>query len=91
MNCLKKELVQEQQACLQPFVGRATQNELDAWNSLEGISSGVFICGRPEDNWEKEHDVYDVFWIMRAIGNVEAHNFGEQIGEMQTEPGFLAE
>ena len=52
MEDLEKELAQEMQARKEMFVRRPNEKEKQAWNPLEMIKDGGFVCLNPDADWE---------------------------------------
>jgi hypothetical protein len=86
MQDLEEELAQEMQGRNEMFVGRPSEKEKQAWNPIEMIKDGSFVCLNPDPDWEAAHGK-GFFWIVKSFGQVQPAILidGEQ------RPGFYAE
>ena len=74
MEDLVRELAQEIQGRESIFVGRPSEREKQAWNPLEMIKDGSFVCLNPDPHWEIENGK-GLFWVVKALGSVQPDIF----------------
>jgi hypothetical protein len=58
------------QARKEMFVGRPSEKEKQAWNPLEMIKDGSFVCLNPDADWEATNKK-GLFWIVKSFGQVQ--------------------
>jgi hypothetical protein len=56
------------------FSWNMNEKEKEAWTSLEGIKSGLFICLNPDPEWEKANEL-GLFYVVRALSKPQFYVF----------------
>lgn len=60
-------------------MGHRSEKEKPAWNPIEDIKVGSFVILNPSKEWEKEHGIEEVFWVVKARSEVLPNvRFGER-------------
>ncbi|KAL3691620.1 hypothetical protein R1sor_005271 [Riccia sorocarpa] len=80
---LERELQDENNLMLEPYVGDPADRPKRAFIPLEDITEGKFVVLRPDDDFEKE--VPRVVWLGRAIGTVVRETSDERHGQFLIE------
>ncbi|KAL3695446.1 hypothetical protein R1sor_009522 [Riccia sorocarpa] len=80
---LERELQDENNLMLEPYVGDPTDRPKRAFIPLEDITEGKFVVLRPDDDFEKE--VPRVVWLGRAIGAIVRETSDERHGQFLIE------
>ncbi len=57
MQDLEKEFAEEMEGRNEMFIGYPSEKEKQAWNPLEMIQDGSFVCLNPDPVWEVTHGV----------------------------------
>ncbi|KAL3680740.1 hypothetical protein R1sor_023696 [Riccia sorocarpa] len=80
---LERELQDENNLMLEPYVGDPSDRPKRAFIPLEDITEGKFMVLRPDDDFEKE--VPRVVWLGRAMGAVVRKTSDERHGQFLIE------
>ncbi|KAL3692862.1 hypothetical protein R1sor_006513 [Riccia sorocarpa] len=80
---LERELQDENNLMLEPYVGDLSDRPKRAFIPLEDITDGTFVVLRPDDDFEKE--VPRVVWLGRAIGAAVRETSDERHGQFLIE------
>ena len=86
MRNLQKEHAEEMRVRQQSYVGRRSEKEREAWNPLEMIKEGTFVCLNPQAEWEKDNGK-GRFWVVKSFGTVQP----DQVIDGERCVGFYAE
>ncbi|KAL3694124.1 hypothetical protein R1sor_007775 [Riccia sorocarpa] len=83
LDKLERELQDENNLMLEPYVGDPSDRPKRAFIPLEDITEGKFVVLRPDDDFEKE--VPRVVWLGRAMGAVVRETSNERHGQFLIE------